>query len=62
MVLFFARRLLERRLHVRIARRERLPLVERLGADLTHVVHPHECRGMGAGARIELAFGLLLSR
>src|SRR5436190_16193557 len=38
MVFFFARGLLERRARVRIARRQRLALVERLRADLTDMV------------------------
>src|SRR5438067_1511958 len=47
-VLFFTRRLLERRFHARIARSECLPLVERLSTDFAYVIHAHQRRSMGA--------------
>jgi hypothetical protein len=44
--LFLARRLRERLARLRLARGERLSLVERLRADLADVVHAHQRRGM----------------
>ncbi len=41
----FARSLLEHRAQGRIARRQRLGVVQRLGADFTDVIDPHQRRG-----------------
>src|SRR5262245_15643461 len=43
-VFLLARRPLERSFELRVIRRQRLALVERLGADLTAVVHAHQRR------------------
>src|SRR5262245_9632070 len=60
MILFLARRLLERLARRRIASRERLSLVQRLRAHLADMVDPHQRRRMLLVALF--AFGNLLRR
>lgn len=55
-VLLFERRLREGAAVLRVARGQALALVKRLGADLAHVIHAHQRRGIGARIRLELAF------
>ena len=56
-VLLFARRLLEGVARCRIARGERLALVERLRAHLADVVDAHQRRGVRALGGVEFGFG-----
>src|SRR5258708_25756314 len=62
MVLLLARGLLQRSFHLGIARRQRLPLVERLCADLPDMIHAHQGRRMRPRPGIELGFGLVPGR
>ena len=46
MVLFFAGGFVELRADGGVTRKQRLPLVQRLGAHLTHVIDAHQASGM----------------
>src|SRR6266480_4367365 len=54
MVGFLSRGVRERGLDVLAARRKRLALVKRLGADLTAVIDPHQSRRAAAHAVVEI--------
>jgi hypothetical protein len=59
---FLLRRALERLPRARVARRQRLALVERLRADLAGVVDAHQRRRVRAALAGKLGLGKLVSR